>query len=111
MGTEYEYIFTSVDPDGDDVYYWILWFDGCPGIYWERPYNSGQTVGHAYTYENQGNYSITAKAKDEFGAESDWATLEESMPKNKMINPFERFLDNHPYIFTLLQHLSQNKSL
>jgi len=33
------------------------------------------------------------KAKDVMGEESDWATLEVTMPKNKAINPFLLFLE------------------
>jgi hypothetical protein len=44
-------------------------------------------------------------AEDIYGAESDWATLEVSMPKNKIINPFERFLEQHPYMFPILKYL------
>ena len=27
-GTEYNYTFSTIDPDGDDVYYYIHWGDG-----------------------------------------------------------------------------------
>ncbi|KAA0001587.1 MAG: hypothetical protein FE048_05275, partial [Thermoplasmata archaeon] len=32
--TEYEYTFVATDPDGDDVYYWIQWGEGCPVVEW-----------------------------------------------------------------------------
>jgi len=53
------------------------------------------------------NFIISVKAKDEYGAESDWAKLSFSAPKNKpYINtPFLRFLENHPYMFPLLRRL------
>ncbi len=82
-GVEYDYTFTATDPDGDDVYYWVTWGDSCPAVEWDGPYNSGETVTIAHTYTDQGDYTISAKAKDEYDAESDWGTLEISMPKSK----------------------------
>ena len=43
-----------------------------------------------------------------YDSESDWATLEVSMPKNKTINInslFLRFLENHPYMFPILRYI------
>jgi len=94
-GREYEYTISALDPDGDDVYYWILWFEGCPGVSWDGPYASGEEIIKSFSWENEGNYTIQVKAKDEFGAESDWATLEISMPKS--INKF------NPWILRLVQ--------
>jgi hypothetical protein len=87
-GVEYEFEFSTTDPDDDEVFYWILWFEGCPGVSWDGPYNSGEIVKKSYTYTEEGDYIISVKAKDSNGAESDWATLEISMPKNKSMNDF-----------------------
>jgi hypothetical protein len=49
-------------------------------------------------------------AKDSHDAESEWSdSLPISMPKNKIINPFERFLEQHPYMFPLLRQLLELK--
>ena len=40
---------TATDPDGDNVYLWILWFEGCPGITWDGPYDSGEIIKINYT--------------------------------------------------------------
>jgi len=69
-------------------------------------------VDFAHTYADEGTFTIEAKAKDSHGAESDWATLEVTMPKNKVFNfnfnllewLFERFPNAFPvlrYIFRL----------
>ncbi len=52
-------------------------------------------------------YNIQTKVKDyPFGFESEWATLEVGMPKNKATNSlFLRSLENHPRLFPLLQQL------
>jgi hypothetical protein len=46
-------------------------------------------------------------AKDDWdGAESDWAMLEVSMPKNKAINiQFFNFFENHPKLFPLIRQI------
>ena len=56
---------------------------------WVGPYNSGESLSlyHLYTFE--GTYIIKAKSKDRYDMESGWSTFEVSMPKNKIINPFE----------------------
>ena len=83
-GTEYTYTFNSVDLDGDDVYYYIVWGDGYKEI-WKGPYDSGADANIAHTYDREGTYTIEAKAKDEYGAESDWGTFTVTMPRNKEI--------------------------
>jgi hypothetical protein len=78
-GVEYEYTFTTDDPNGDDISYCIDWGDdsgeACVG-----PFPSGeeQTVSHAW--DEDGTYRVKIKATDQHGAVSDWATLEVSMP-------------------------------
>ena len=101
----YDYTFSTTDPEADDVEYYIEWGDGMKSN-WIGPYKSGEQVikSHSWTYE--GNYMIRVKARDVHGAVSDWTNIELTMPKNKvLINPFLRFLDNHPYLFYLLQYL------
>jgi len=58
-----------------------------------------------HTSSEKSNYAAIVKAKDVMGEESEWGTLEVSMPKNKIINPFERFLQGHPYMFPLLRQI------
>ena len=81
IGTPYEYSFTAEDPDGDAIYYLVQWGEGCPSIDWLGPYQSGEGVTLEYTWDQKGTYTISAKAKDIYEAESDWGTLEVSMPK------------------------------
>ena len=105
VGEECEYIFVTTDIDGDDVSYYVEWGDGLVEE-WTEYYESGGefTVGH--TWDEKGTYTIRAKTKDIHDAESDWATLKVSMPKNKAVNPFFlRFLEQHPDMFPILQHL------
>jgi len=101
---EYDYSFSSSDPDDDTIYYYIDWDDDQVEE-WIGPFPSGFEVKLGHTWEEKGNYVISAKSKDNAGKESDLATFAVSMPKNKIINPFERFLENHPYMFPILRHI------
>ncbi|KYK23700.1 hypothetical protein AYK21_02145 [Thermoplasmatales archaeon SG8-52-2] len=85
-GETMNYVFYSTDPDDDQVYYWISWFDDCPGVYWDGPFNSGEHINRGYTYEEQGTYTIRVKSKDVHDAESDWAILEIEIPRSRHIN-------------------------
>ena len=90
-GVEYEYTFTSSDPNGDNLYYYIDWGDNT-NTGWLGPYPSGESVMITHMWEKEGFYTIKAKAKDINGIESGWSILEISMPKkNKYLlvdNPF-----------------------
>jgi PKD domain len=83
-GEEYEYIFNAVEPNGYDVYYYIEWGDDSTEE-WIGPYESGEEIKLSHSWNEQKDYTIRVKAKNEYGAESDWATLEVSMPKTKAI--------------------------
>jgi len=110
-GTTYSFTFSATDPDGsygDKVSYGIDWGDGS-GVHWTDYVSSGTEVTKTHSWGSRGSYTIKAKAKDLSGAESDWATLRISMPKNKAcINkPFLNFLTNHPNLFIILQKILQ----
>ena len=101
--TEYEYTFSTLDPDGDDLYYYIEWGDDKIEE-WIGPYDTGENLMVSHIWDEEDIYIIRVKVKDEFGAESDWATLEISVPKIKGINLiFLRFLDQYPNLLPLLQ--------
>jgi len=81
-GTSYRYTFTASDPEGDDIYYYLVWGD----TYWEGwwdgwigPYPSGEKVTLENSWEEEGNYTVRVKAKDIYGAKSEWARLDISM--------------------------------
>ena len=101
------YNFTTTDPNGDDVSYFIDWGDGTNSS-WIGPYSSGMTVTQTHTWTVKGTYVISAKAKDSHGNESDWGTLSVSMPSSYepqhepiLLWLFERF----PHAFPILRHL------
>jgi hypothetical protein len=108
-GEMLNYIISSTDPDDDQVYYWISWFDGCPDVYWDGPYNSGEPISKSYTYDQQGTYIISVKAKDIFEEESEWATLEVIIPRTRSANInifyclFQLFPNAIPIFIKILQ--------
>lgn len=73
IGKEYDFTFTTTDPTGEDVYYYIDWGDDQIEE-WIGPYDSGEifTLSHAWFEED--NFTISAKAKNTLGAEGGWST-------------------------------------
>jgi hypothetical protein len=98
--TAYDYTFSAIDPDGDDVHYYLVWGDTYWEGWWEGwigPYDSGEEVTLTNTWYEDGKYTVRVKAKDIYGAKSDWTSLEVSMPKNKA------FVFNYPFFNWLLE--------
>ena len=89
-GEEYNYSFVTIDLEGEDVWYWIVWGDGCPAIEWIGPYASGEEIILSHIFEEQGNFQISAKAKDIHDAEGPWGYLDVEMPLS-----FQIFIKNH----------------
>ena len=105
IDTPLTFTFNSVDPDGDDVEYYIRWGDGHVEN-WDGPHASGSDVILAHTYTRENTYTIEAKARDTFGDESGWATHSVTIPRSKNIGSiFLRFLEKHPNTFPILRQL------
>lgn len=103
-GVAYLYTFTTTDPDGDVVYYYIDWGDGQVSE-WVGPHQSGATATVTHQWVEEGTYTIQAKAKDVFDVESGWASLEVTMPldvMNQQTSQFNRILSQ---MSMLLQNL------
>ena len=103
--------FTTEEPTGQKVQYYIDWGDGKD---LDSPvfYDSGEEVKQQHPYKQTGSYEIIIKATNEDGRVSKWS---EPWPlyviKNKDLNKssrcstFQIFLENHPHMFPLLQQL------
>jgi hypothetical protein len=61
QGDTISYRFTSTDPDGDEIYYYIDWGDGATTD-WAGPLHSGGTLVRSHTWDVSGSYIIRAKA-------------------------------------------------
>ena len=108
-GIKYDYNFSAIDPDGDDIYYWIHWGDTWAEM-WIGPYSSGEIATVNHTWNDKGAFDMSVKAKDNYDFKSDWATFEVTMPKNKPFSYdfyilnwlFERFPNAFPILKNLL---------
>ncbi len=97
FGTEYSFNFTANDPDGDDVMFVVDWGDGSTE---ESSFvSSGQTIqlSHIWTDSSVDGetvdtaYLLKAKAVDSEGAESEWGTMDVTMPYEPS-SPFLSFI-------------------
>jgi len=107
--TEYTYTAVTTDPDGDNVSYF---FDGGDGTDsgWTEFVPSGIPVNETHKWWIRGTYEVKVKAKDPYEAESEWATLEVTMPVNQHSYSFpllQRLLELFPNVFPILRHLTE----
>jgi len=85
VGKNYDYEFTSTDPNGDALYFYVDWGDGSPVVEWDGPHKPGDIASISHTFETQGIFVITAKAKDIYDEESGFSQLQVNMPRDKII--------------------------
>jgi hypothetical protein len=107
-GVEYDFIFYTADPNDDEVYYCVSW--GCCGggdFHTYGPYTSGVEVTLSHSWSEQGDYVIQAYAKDIHEAESDTATFELTIHRNKSIQNtmFQWFLERYTILQMLITRL------
>jgi hypothetical protein len=102
-GTNYTYTFVSSDPDDDDIFYQIDWGDGTFED-WFGPYDSDELITKEHIWDEQGNYTIKARAKDEFDAVGEWGSFEVSMPRTRIVKSlwYQWFLERFPLLEKLL---------
>jgi len=97
-GVSYDYTFSAVEPDGENVKFLIDWDDGNQE---ETDYiASGDTITVNHSWASKGFYSIKAKAIDVLDKESEWETLNIRMPKNQQTSNmwFLRWLERLPIL-------------
>jgi outer membrane protein assembly factor BamB len=105
-GKEYYYMFPISDPDNNPVQVFIDWGDGTNE--WSYESITGYPIRMSHTWENQGTYFIKAKARDSIGAESNWTTLEVTMPLSyepPHFRFFEWLFERFPNAFPILRYL------
>jgi subtilisin family serine protease len=105
-GRKYTFTTSSTDTDDDPLYYVWDWGDG---NYSEEigPFNSGETCEATYSWDYDGDYSITVKAVDGKGGESYWSeSIVVSMPKKKSMSVYNpwicRLIERFPILDLLL---------
>jgi hypothetical protein len=107
--------FYSIDPDGDDVFYWIDWGDSNVELIqtldddekvvpWDGPYDSGYQISLNHKYSQRGKYDITIISKDIYDLESPTTKIPITVPYFKVYNSellniiFERIQNLFPIL-------------
>jgi hypothetical protein len=75
----FRYTFELNDPNGDVMYLYVDWGDGT-NTGWIGCWDTGESV--TLTHLVGPDNTVSAKAKDIWGAESEWGTLEVTIPNN-----------------------------
>jgi len=78
--TEYEYTFIATDDSFDSVSFYVDWGDGTTSG-WTDYVPAGTEIKLKHAWQNKGTYTIKCKVRDLAYNESEWATLQVSMPK------------------------------
>jgi len=106
INVHYKYIFSAIDPDNNPVAYFIDWGDGTTDG-WTMDYAPNVEVFLWHRWDEEGNYTIKAKARDSVGEESDWMYLEVTMPFNQPIQYplIQLLLERFPNAFPIMRHL------
>ena len=71
-GTSYTYSSSSIDPDGDDLYYRFDWGNNITSS-WLGPYQSNELIQTSYIWEAPGTYPVKVKARDIHGKQGNWS--------------------------------------
>jgi hypothetical protein len=72
-GKLYEYCFSTNDPDGNDVEYFVDWGDGTNSS-WIGPFESGQEESLIRYWTTAGTFEVKVKARDPYDEESPWSS-------------------------------------
>jgi hypothetical protein len=105
---ERTYSISVIDPDNQDVYYYVTWGNG-NYLDWIGPYASGETLTVNNSWPDPGKYNIRVKAKDIVGDESAIAELSITVIKNRaawsslLLGLLERLVDNFPLLQKILK--------
>ena len=95
LGESYPYNIMSIDPDGDDIYYYIRWGD-CMVECNNGPYQSGEEIILYHSFCEvccgPGDFYVCVQAIDEYGEGSEWGILIVTMSKTKLNYDFSYFM-------------------
>jgi outer membrane protein assembly factor BamB len=103
-GQYYDYSFSAIDPENNNVFYYVDWGDGEKKD-WFGPYASGHEETLSHSWNSRGTYTVRIKAKDVYGNESEWSSLEVKMPKSIPFNSLWQILSHLIDRFPLLAYL------
>ena len=103
-GTEYEYSFVTTDPNGEDILYYVDWGDE-NNTGWLGPYASGTKIDLKHTWDDEGVFTIKAKAKDIYDYESEWTEFTVRMPRSRVFynTLITRLIEHFQNIFSIFR--------
>ncbi|RLF55918.1 MAG: hypothetical protein DRN27_10110 [Thermoplasmata archaeon] len=101
IGVEYTFQASSIDLEGDDLFYYFEWGDGSNSN-WIGPTGSEEMIQINHSWAKKGSYEIKVQVKDTDGHLSEWSdSLVVNMPRNKIYDNififFERFFNLFPF--------------
>lgn len=64
---------STTDADNDTLYYNFSWGDGSKDDTWHGPYGAGELCSVEHTYQANGDYSVTVRARDVWLYETGWS--------------------------------------
>jgi len=106
IGQEYTYTTSTIDPNGDQIYYLWDWGDGNMSG-WLGPYYADATFEATHIWKVKNNYNIKVKAKDVYGKESAWSESLSIKMRLFYANPLQHFLEvfiqRFPNMYLILQ--------
>ena len=108
-GECYDFTFSATDPENNNVFYYIDWGDGEKKD-WFGPYVSGHEETLSHSWESRGMFTVRVKAKDVYGNESEWSSLEVKMPKGKSFGFYSLFYclcDTFPFLKMLFRIMEE----
>ena len=83
VGVTYQYEISATDIDEHGLYYFVFWGDNTD-TGWIGPYNSSEVVTLSHKWTKKGTYTISARARDVGGYESNWTILKISIPRTRV---------------------------
>jgi hypothetical protein len=99
---DYIYSVNSTELDDQQIYYWCEWGDNTVSP-WQGPFESGELCEYSKFWFFQGNYIINVKARDIYGGDSEWKTIEVSISR---IRSYILFFNIFESIVGLLDRLA-----
>jgi hypothetical protein len=121
IGTKYDYLICTNDPESDDVYFKINWGDNMLNLQWSGPFKSDEKVSFSHIfssidYPGGGIFTISINTKDEYGNIGDTEKLQVTMNTEKtkskdlissyekinFVKPVLRFIYNMQSLFDKL---------
>ncbi len=85
-GVALNFNFTAIDPEDDQIYYFIDWGDD-ENTGWIGPFKSGEQISKSHTWLTMNNFTVRAKAMDINYHESNWSTINIKIPKKYFYKP------------------------